>query len=400
MPIPTNSTSAIDLPGCVQSILKREYLHALQAKLGLVVMLVCLPGLLSAQENRNDRNLLLLPTSVEARGRLKQSCQMSNEKPLRYTLVDIHGAYKLPFWLDRRVDLMQPAVVKRLDDSQTLGEELVRLATSCGIQGGFVENIYVMAPANRLARLQRSAVVLHGQLASKNKSLAAQSLALEWPDITSSNELLLIIAKQWNVQMPTVELPHDLMHEGMLPKCSLATQLSLLLAGFDLQATLDPTSTADRIKLKIDPLSSSTAWEDTYQRSPNEATLKELRNRYPSGSVEVVKKDSVKVRGETNLHSDLLTPQTAPKRSNANNSEQRYTLAPPQKVPVNDVVRTLSESMKFEAVWSPECNAKHRSALIQFSVTKVTRAELLKTIADAANLRFVDEGNRLLIYPK
>ncbi|MFO0939379.1 MAG: hypothetical protein U0930_01290 [Pirellulales bacterium] len=372
---------------------------ALPALVGLTSLIVCIPSSLIAQENRNDRNLLLLPTSVEARGKLKQSCQMSNEKPLRFALADINGAYKLPFWVDRRVDLMQPAIVKRLDDSQTLGEELVRLAVSCGIQGGFVENIYVMAQSNRLARIQRSAVVLHGQLASKNRALATQSQALEWPDITSSNELLQIISRKWNVELPNVELPHDLMHEGMLPKCSLSTQLALLLAGFDLQATIDPASTQDRIRLKFDPLSSSSAWDDTYQRSPSEATLKELRNRYPNGSLELVKKDAVKVRGETNLHSDLLTPPAAPKRSN-NNSEQRYTLAPPQKVPVNEVVKTLSESMKFEVVWASECTVKHRSELIQFSVTKVTRAELLKTIADAANLRFVDEGKRLLIYPK
>lgn len=368
----------------------------------LATLLAYIPNLACAQENRNELNLLLLPTSVDARAKLKQSCQMSNEKPLRYALVDIYGAYKLPFWVDRRVDLMQAAVVKRLDDSQTLGDELVRLAASCGVQGGFVENIYVMAPANRLARMQRSAVVLHGQLASKNKALAAQSRALEWPDITSSNELLQIIAKQWNVEVPDVELPHDLMHEGMLPKCTLSTQLALLLAGFDLQATLDPASTPDRVKLKFDPLAVTTAWEDTYQRTPSESTLTELRNRYPNGSLEIVKverKEAVKVRGETNLHSDLLAPPT-PKRTNSPRQEKRLTFELPTQIPIEAVIKKLSQDMKFEAIWSQECNVKHRGKLIQVNVKNATRAELLKAIADAAELRFVDEGERLLIYPK
>lgn len=382
--------------------LTHSALHRWSSKALLLMVCLVVCSSLMAQENKNKFNLLLLPTNREVSAKLKQGCQLWAERPLHQSLKEMQKVYGITIWLDRRIDSEQLLLLSRSDNSTTLLEELNRVAIGCGVQGGLVENIYVMAPNNRLARLQRAAVVLHGQIANTNASLAAESRELKWPDITSSNELLQLIAQNWNINLGDSSIPHDLLHEGQLPKCSLATQLTLLLAGFDLQAVLDTKSNGsadNRVRLRIEPLSSETSWSDSYERTPSETVLNELRTKYPSGSIELAPKATVKVRGETNLHFEVLYP-IASKRPTSKRQETRMTFDVQAPVPAEVVLSKLAKDLDFKLIWSSECTSKHRNRTIQLKVVEATRSELIKEVCDAAELRAVENDRTITVYPK
>lgn len=373
--------------------------------LAFVVVLISPPtdSTASAQENRNQFNLLLLPTSREALAKVHQNCQLWSEKPLQLVIDDVQAHYQIPIWVDRRIDKEQAVSLTKPDSSSTLGGELSRISLACGVKGGLVENVYVLAPMNRLARIQRSAVVLHGQLSSSNKSLTSESRELEWPDITSSVEMLQIISQVWNVEFDSATIPHDLWHAGKLPPCSLATQLALLLSGFDLQAVLDTKSASasseQSVKLKIVPLSDETAWHDSYQRTLSPAAIAELRSSYPTATIEQAGKNTVKVRGETSLHLDVLAPPK-PKRTDKTPKEQLLTFELAAPVPVEAVLNNLSQKLGFTIVWSDECTSQHRSRLIELKVKDSSPRDLINKVCEAAQLRAVDQEKKFTIYPK
>ncbi len=356
-----------------------------------------------AQENRNKDNLLLLPTSREALAKVHQNCQLWSEKPLQLVIDDVQAHYQIPIWIDRRIDKEQAVSLTKPDSSSTLGGELSRISLACGVQGGLVENVYVLAPANRLARIQRSAVVLHGQLSSSKKAGATESKELAWPDITSSGEMLQIISQVWNVEFDNATIPHDLWHAGKLPPCSLATQLTLLLAGFDLQAVMDTKSASaasgQPVKLKIVPLSEEIAWTDSYQRTLSPAAITELRTSFPAGTIEQTGKSTVKVRGETNLHLEVLSPPK-PKRTDKTPKEQLLTFELAAPVPVEAVLNNLSQKLGFTIVWSDECTSQHRSRLIELKVKDTSPRDLINKVCEAAQLRAVDQEKKFTIYPK
>lgn len=357
-----------------------------------------------AQENRNRYNLLLLPTSRDAQATLQQSCQLWSNQLLRPTVVQLQNLYPLHIWLDRRVDPSQTVALSQSTDNSTLGVELEKMAISCGAAGGLIENVYTIAPANRLARMQRAAVVLHGQIVSQHEKIGRDNQALAWPDITSSNELLETIQRTWGVQLVDGQLPHDLLHQGQLPRCSLATQLTLLLGGFDLQATVEQSKDSNQVRLTIQPLSPSTAWRDTYVRTFTQAQLAQLKERFPDCTVEGVAKNSTMLLGETNTHTTLLSlgliPKDSGKKRRGDKSASRvFTFEMPTPMPVEELLKQLATQLRFELVWADDCTPNHRNRLIKLKVDSLERQEMLDQIANAADLRIVDQSGKLLISP-
>lgn len=358
-----------------------------------------------AQPNRNHQNLLLLPTSRSAAQKLNQPCdELAYENSLRQVLHTFQQRYGFSIWLDRRVDPTQMVSLDLPAERLTYGEELRRIAVSCGLSAGLIENIVVIAPAELLPRMQRAAVVLHGQLAANKPGLAAKTSSLQWSEITSSNELLEIISLNWKLQLPVVSnnLPHDLFHAGQLPECSLATQLVLLLSGFDLQANLDargPSEQSQVATVKILPLAMDKQWQDVYPASLTKSAMDQLRQRFPTGVIEPSGKDSLKVRGETELHLAVNFPPPT-KRRTQQEKEKLLSLDIASPVPIEAVLGELSRRLDFEIVWSPECTARDRSRLITVSISDVPKTKLLEDVCSAAGLSCAFDGKQLIVSSK
>jgi hypothetical protein len=357
---------------------------------------------LTAQESRNQFNQLLLPTSRKAHSILQSKCQLWSLQQLERTVSELERQFGIHFWIDRRIDPSQSATLQQSSESLTLGTELERIAVSCGAAGGLVENVYVIAPANRLARIQRAAVVLHGQIASSRKQLAADSRELSWTDITTSQELLDRIKENWGIELIDGTVPHDLHHQGSLPQCSLATQLSLLLGGFDLQASLEnPKSNGGAPKFKIQPLATAAAWQDTYLKSFTPTQLEELKSKFPQITVETQPKSTFILSGETNAHIQLLSPAVATtKKPVHNNGKIVEVFNLPNETPVENVLNHLAERLKFTLEWSEECTSLHRARLVKLKAENISRPLLLERIGKAAGLVVIDQGSKVVVSPK
>jgi|688.fasta_scaffold01259_17 hypothetical protein len=368
---------------------------------------------LSAQDNRNHLNLLLLPTSQRAAGELQQSCSLWSQQSIRAILKDVAAQYQISVWLDRRQDPSQIVELSRSDVPTTLADELDRVATSSGAAGGLVENVYLIAPVDRLARIQRAAVVLHGQLSSTHRHFAQTSHPLQWNDVISSQELMQLISDTWHIQLQG-PVPHDLYHASRFPESTLATQLSVLLGGFDLQAMLigsggDPGKTAQpggRVHLRISPLSEKATWSDNYARSLTDERRIELSKRYAGSKLEQLADKRWMVQGETNLHLDLLAPKNSKSSSVGNathtpngESQQQYTFSTDQALPVESILAHLGKSLGFQIQWSDRCSPLHRSRLIELSVKSASREQLLKEICDRAGLTFTDQDTQIFLEP-
>jgi hypothetical protein len=374
-----------------------------------------------AQEDRNRFNLLLLPTSRVAMQKLQKSCRLWTQQSLRSTIQDISRQYGISIWLDRQIDPNQTVSMGSADQDSTLGRELARLASESGNCGGLVENVYLIAPPDRLARIQRAAVALHGQITSLQSETDTRQQILDWPDISSSNEILDRIRTQWDVSVDH-ELPHDLFYAFEFPKSTLATQVSLLLGAFDCQARLirgKPVSqsnsdqtldqSASTIQLSVQPLSTETHWQDIYadsllskrKRSPPGA---ELSQTYPGSSIRLLPDQRLAVNAETNVHVDILSLQyQSPGRQLARSGKstaKKYSFSTDEPLPVEAILTMLSQNFAVRIEWSEDCSPADRNRLTQLRIENASQQELLQKVCEDAQLQLNDLGDRILISPK
>jgi hypothetical protein len=386
-----------------------------------VMATACLPGRSAcAQEDRNRYNLLLLPSSREAMKSLQKSCRLWTQQPLRSAIQDISQQYGVPIWLDRQIDPTQIVRLGQAEQDATVAEELSRLASGTGNCGGLVENVYLIAPPDRLARIQRAAVVLHGQLASSYPELGGTQKALIWPDITSSNEIIELIQQEWGVKIE-YELPHDLFYAAELPRSSLATQLSLLLGGFELQAKMardkpdvesisagTETVQPGPIDLNVLPLSADHLWQDIYSESLYSGKLTaqhrgQLEHRYPGSKIRELPDRRLAVLAETNVHGEILSmPFSAARARSTGNGRQpakKYSFRVEELLPVEAVLSNLAQSFAMQIEWSEDSTPAHRNRLIQLRVENVSQQELLQEVCNQASLRLDVRGDKIIVSP-
>lgn len=392
---------------CAGSFLQGLILRGCARSITVLLTAVFMHGTLGVaigQNHQNQHNLLLKSTSRQGLVQMQQACRMWSQQSLRSTIQEIASRYAVPIWIDRRIDPNQILDLSQSTQQSTLGDELDRLALSCGASSGLVENVYLIAPADRVARIQKAAIVLHGQLSAAGAGIASAQKSLEWPDIATPNELLEVIRQTWNVSI-SQELPHDLLYAGSLPECSLATQLALILGGFDLQATLIDGvrgQHSDQWSLGVRQLSNSTNWQDSYSRSFNDEILAGLVAGFPGSKVEKQASGRLLVHGPTNLHNELLAMGMATGRnrnSNANGRQQVYSFNIEAKLPVQAVLENLAKTLQFDLEWSDQCSTADRHRLIQLKVENVTRRQLLEQVCQEAQLSLEEREKKVIIHP-
>jgi hypothetical protein len=378
-------------------------------------------SLVRGQEDNNRYNLLLKPSSREAMKSLSDSCRLWTQQPLRSALHDITRQYGVSIWLDRQIDPTQIVRLGQIEGEASLGEELARLAAETGNCGGLVENVYLIAPPDRFARIQRSAVVLHGQLASSHPDIGASQRPLQWPDISSSDEILDLIRQTWQAKIE-YDLPHDLYYEGRLPACSLATQMSLFLGGFELQAKLvaiktdtDPPPAGlvpgdpGKLELGVLPLTKDRSWQDVYTNSLYSTRLTadrrgRIEQEYPGSNIRQLSNERIAVLAETNVHVEILSlPFSRPKsRSPAagRSALKKFSFRTEEPLPVEAVLSNLSQSFQLTIEWSAESTLSHRNRLVQLQAENVSQLELLQQVCSQADLRLEVRGDRIIVSPQ
>ena len=378
-------------------------------------------------------NLLTLPSARSAVNRLAAPAQIAYENvTLRASIAQLAYHYQFSYWIDRRVDADR--LISLTVHDATVGECVSGLAKLCDADMGLVENVVTIAPPDRLAAMQYTAVRLHDQLsrATSTPDHQAQMLPLEWEMLTTPTELAAQIATDWGLEFK-VALPHDLMNAGRLQPCTLATQLTLLLGGFDQCAV---GRSAD--ELRIAQLPMAAPWQTVYAKA--DIPITQLANwpaiaaDFPNARLSQ-EGSAITVSGPTAAHLRLLaagkpvlaasaqarsTPRDHPRsgtrtepRGNPRPDSSTGSAKPPsdplaaQKItfakisdqPVNAVIAAMARQMGFDVNWDDSLTAASKMALVTLEAKGESLDAILQRLAAQSGLTITRRGLVVAITP-
>ena len=257
-----------------------------------------------------------------------------------------------------------------------------------------IENVVYIGPPGRAAAVQRAAVVLHDQISRAQGNTAATLSELGWPELTSSEQFLEVLERKWNIEVVGA-LPHDLFHTGAFVQPStMATQLSVLCAGFELEVQWIQNN-----QLRLQPLQPQADWQATYPKSELQLRrINDLKTHYPHGQC-ITRGVASHVSGPTAYHLALLAselPAARPATIGRSNERYEFQVA---NAPVEAVLDKLSMNIGFDVGWDPACTAAERSRLISFHVQQVNLDQLLAAVASASQLRIERQGASVSVKP-
>lgn len=106
------------------------------------------------------------------------------------------------------------------------------------------DDVVLMGPS---LTLDRFATHILGAWHSLDSKLEANHFLLHhdtiaWPELTTPQEALSLVAKQWDLDVTGITLPHDLWPARNLENVRVTTALGVVLMGFDLGFEIDPQS--------------------------------------------------------------------------------------------------------------------------------------------------------------
>ncbi|MEM8734518.1 MAG: hypothetical protein AAGG44_09875 [Planctomycetota bacterium] len=343
-----------------------------------------------------QNNLFQLPSVAVALGRLNQPAGFRwEQKELRGALHELSQNARVTIWIDRRVD-PNTKIDYRPSAATTIYQALESIAKRIGGSVGLVENVVYVGPAPESAALvQAGAVRMHDSLTLAKHSSSTELRKLSWNRVTTPAQILSGIAADWRTQIEG-EVPYDLWHAMDLGTCSLATQLTLVLAGFDLQPSLR------RSTIGVTPLAREDSWQYTYPAtmlSPESSSRRgrlALLSKY-GGSVRQ-QGNSFLVTGPSNLHLELLRPVRAAQAMQQNLESRIVSLEVIKEF--GPLMDELAASIGFELTWSDELNEDLRRRRVEFSVKQVTVDQLLQKCAESAGVRVERKGSTVTVSPR
>jgi hypothetical protein len=340
-----------------------------------------------------EHNLLESPSVRQATSQLaNEAVLLWEKKPLREAINELAETFGIRVWLDRRLDPGQLVTLVN-GSGDSLQQAFTKLADRIGGSTGLVEGVLYIGPKGEAAKVQARSVYLHHALCQQNNDASFRFKLLSWPDISTPNEVLNLIRTDWNIDgMDT--LPHDLWYAGNFGTCTLATQLTLLAAGFDLTPHVENGNV--RFESTNPPIQwlgiyAPEAISSEYRTSPSR---KELTRKF--GGRIIARNGTVQVRGSTELHLALLAPAGKKKSSAPEDFEKRlYSLEVRNELAT--VLSSLAESLGLQLQWSPEVPVAKRRTRIEFNVKDANIDGLLQACAKAGEVRILREGTNVTV---
>ena len=327
-----------------------------------------------------------------------QPLHAAERRPLGECLKTLGAAYRVAIWVDRRADLSRLVSIvgvganESLEAKTTLGR-LAAVAKLGGADAGLIENVVYVGPADQIGAVQRAAVRLHNEIMTHRKGVSngdqVELRTLSWEEITTPTELLDNIQKRWSIKVNS-ELPHDLMHAGELPSSTLATQLTLLHAGFDRQVECDRSGV-----FTTNPLVQDSIWKTEYvDKELQTDRLTTARKEFPKATLLTKGKVST-VTGPTGFHLRLLAIRIPTSRT----PEPKFTI-PEFRAPLERVIGDLAKHLGMQVNWSDDIPQSKRQAVVTFGVPKAkTTNEILKQISDTSGLKIQRQQQTIEVLP-
>jgi type II secretory pathway component GspD/PulD (secretin) len=279
--------------------------------------------------------------------------------PLANAVDRIQAVSQTPIFVDRRVDPN-----RRVDltaANANVADILANLASSALLGIARIGPLYYLGPIETADRLEAIATQRRREAAALDDELRrsiSRRNRVAWHKLTEPRGLVTQLLREhgWSVDRGEL-IPHDLWAEGELPAMSLADQLTVLLAGFDL----------------------------TYEISPERKAIEILPARW----------DSISPRSRPRQQS----PQTSP---NTPASKQVFTLRV-ENQPVGKVLDQLADRLGWKLdIDQAAIQAAGLSLdrLVSFEVENADEDQLLEAVLKPAGLSAARSDQRIRVAPR
>jgi hypothetical protein len=205
------------------------------------------------------------------------------------------------------------------------------------------------------------------------------------------------------------QIPHDLWAEGRLPNLPRVTQLTILLAGFDLTFEFASPDT-----IAVRPIRGDERWQQAYRLpSARAALVNEIQSAFPH-AVLTVDGGELHVAGMMEEHEvirEWLQRGRRPEavvgsvptgeRVDPDSLSRRYTLRVVRR-PLGDVLREIERSTPYRFVYDRERMTRAGASLHELTSFDVVDADidgLVQALLKPAGLRAERKGTTIEITP-
>jgi hypothetical protein len=239
---------------------------------GCFVWLTCLQAGSDAQQAAvGTRDPIEWRTGAELQKQLTARISIQwKEAELRPRLESLSADQRVAVFLDRRIDPSQKFDFART--GVTLEDLFGEVAGAAQAAREKVGSVIYIGPPPTAAALAKALLQRRKDVSRRGSLGRARPQPLRWDELAEPRQLLDDIARQHQLTIVNPEaVPHDLWPAADLPPLSLAEQLTLLLAGFDL--TFEVSS--DGRQLRFVPLSIDAIAAPVSRRPGGKAAAKE-----------------------------------------------------------------------------------------------------------------------------
>ena len=344
--------------------------------------------------SQSQPNPLALPGCIKLREKLSEpSAYAIQNTPLRNIAEDCRKIFGIQVILDRRIDLDSSFDLK--EPEQPLEVTLDHIAQRFDAEIAWIENVIYICPKSRAARIEAAYWNLYQEIAKGSK----KGSSFQWKRLETPANIVARWCKANDLQSDDPgAIEHDLWDAGELKDCSLAAQITVLLAGFDLTADIDWKE--KHIAWKALPEETNVRGKYVPMKLDDQA-IQAWKDRWPQSKSQFAKKEW-NILAPPKAHRDLILVTKSKKQGSTNGKDPLANVffpAPQIQGRLGDVLEELQKQYQFEIEPWP-IPKELFEAMVQVDDKKLNMDQLLKAIGDSCGATITRDRLRLRVTKK
>ena len=323
----------------------------------------------------------------------------------RDALQMIAKQFHIALFLDRRIDPDIPVTYRT--QKTPLGTALAEMVSQFNGAITWLGPIGYIGPASEVKKLQTLRALTQRQLAGLPEGAGQrllQKYPLHWERLTTPAKIVQSIAGTYQLQWEHPEqLPHDLWAGGNFPATDCATQLTIVLAGFD--RTFQFGAAGSTFALKPIPARVTISRAYALEGRDDDQAVGRWKRQFPQAEVRREGQQLILIaRAEDHWQvdpaqkpADTPDPKT-PAISSA--GRQVYTLR--VEAPLEAILTALARQTGLSLVWQRqaiETAGIDVKQVVRLDVNQVPLDALLQKLLHPVGLDFVRESQQLTVAP-
>ena len=324
----------------------------------------------------------------------------------RDALQMIEGQFRIALFLDRRLD--PDVLITYRTQNTPLGIALEEMTSQFNAAVTWIGPLGYIGPADDVKQLQTVRALVHQQVARFSESVRQRLMepqTLRWNRLTTPAEIVQRIADNYQLQWKHPErLPHDLWAGGRLPATDCASQLIVILAGFDAMPRFDKVGRS----FVLVPIGAAVAISRSYTLPPvsQDQAIRQWRQKFPHAEVRREGKQLIlTARAEDHWQVDPATkPVDMPdQKTTAIGSEGRQVYTLRVEAPMDSILTAIARQTGLTLVWQQreiEAAGIDVQQIVKLDVREAALEDLIDRLLKPTGLSFERDGQRVTVAPK